>query len=498
MKKYDVIIIGGGIGGLASGIILSKEGLSVCVLEQHSVIGGCLQSFKRHGRTLDTGMHYIGSMGKDQIMYQYFKYFGITDDLRLHKLNDDGFDYFHFSDGESYCHAAGNERFVDTLSRRFPEDRKGIETIVNQMQNIGDMIAPEVLRSGKLYNRGGKDYTTVAAYSEIERNINNDRLRNVMAGNTGLYAGDKLTTSMYEYGVITHSYIQGAYAFEDGSQQLADLMVRQIERNGGEVRLNARVEKIHLEGDKAEYVELTSGERIFGERIISSIHPSTTFSILENNTVYKKAFFTRMNSLANTYGIFTTYLLMKPNTVKYENSNHFYFNINDVWSLDYMYKGANIPGVLMCMQPNSRNQYTDVISLLTPMPFEQCARWADTTIGRRGDDYKAFKEHFGNAVIDFVSQFNPNLKENIEFIHTASPLTYRDYTSTPEGSAYGLVKDCRNPLASLVFARTKISNLLITGQSLNIHGCLGATISAAVTCSEILGEEYLAKKIGNA
>ena len=498
MKKYDVIIFGGGIGGLASGIILSKEGLSVCVLEQHSVIGGCLQSFKRHGRTLDTGMHYIGSMGKDQIMYQYFKYFGITDDLRLHKLNDDGFDYFHFSDGESYCHAAGNERFVDTLSRRFPEDRKGIETIVNQMQNIGDMIAPEVLRSGKLYNRGGKDYTTVSAYSEIERNINNDRLRNVMAGNTGLYAGDKLTTSMYEYGVITHSYIQGAYAFEDGSQQLADLMVHQIERNGGEVRLNARVEKIHLEGDKAEYVELTSGERIFGERIISSIHPATTFSILENNTVYKKAFFTRMNSLANTYGIFTTYLLMKPNTVKYENSNHFYFNINDVWSLDYMYKGANIPGVLMCMQPNSRNQYTDVISLLTPMPFEQCARWADTTIGRRGDDYKAFKEHFGNAVIDFVSQFNPNLKENIEFIHTASPLTYRDYTSTPEGSAYGLVKDCRNPLASLVFARTKISNLLITGQSLNIHGCLGATISAAVTCSEILGEEYLAKKIGNA
>ena len=498
MKKYDVIIIGGGIGGLASGIILSKEGLSVCVLEQHSVIGGCLQSFKRHGRTLDTGMHYIGSMGKDQIMYQYFKYFGITDDLRLHKLNDDGFDYFHFSDGESYCHAAGNERFVDTLSRRFPEDRKGIETIVNHMQNIGDMIAPEVLRSGKLYNRGGKDYTTVAAYSEIERNINNDRLRNVMAGNTGLYAGDKLTTSMYEYGVITHSYIQGAYAFEDGSQQLADLMVRQIERNGGEVRLNARVEKIHLEGDQAEYVELTSGERLYGERVISSIHPSTTFSMLENNTIYKKAFFTRMNSLANTYGIFTTYLLMKPNTVKYENSNHFYFNIDDVWGLEGMYKGVNIPGVLMCMQPNSRNEYTEVISLLVPMPFEQCARWADTTVGRRGEDYKAFKEQFGNAVIDFISQFNPSLKGNIEMIHTASPLTYRDYTSTPEGSAYGLVKDCRNPLASLVFARTKISNLLITGQSLNIHGCLGATISAAVTCSEILGEEYLAKKIGNA
>ena len=498
MKKYDVIIIGGGIGGLASGIILSKEGLNVCVLEQHSVIGGCLQSFKRHGRILDTGMHYIGSMEEGQIMHQYFKYFGITDDLRLRRLSDDGFDYFHFLDGQTYQHASGLDNFIDTLASRFPEDRDGISAIAQKMQNIGDMIAPEVLRGGRLYSRGGKDYTSVSAYSEIEKSITNERLRNVLAGNTGLYAGNRLTTSMYEYGVITHSYIQGAYAFEDGSQQLADLMARQIERNGGEVRLNARAEKIHLEGDKAEYVEMASGERIYGNRIISSIHPSTTFSMLENNTVYKKAFFTRMNSLANTYGIFTTYLLMKPNTVKYENNNHFYFNLDDVWGLEAQYKGVNIPGVLMCMQPNSRNEYTDVISLLVPMPFEQCARWADTTVGRRGEEYNEFKERFSSAVIDFVSHYNPSLKHNIETVHTASPLTYRDYTSTPEGSAYGLVKDCRNPLASLVFARTKISNLLITGQSLNIHGCLGATISSAVTCTEILGEEYLAKKIGNA
>ena len=57
MKHYDAIIIGGGLGGLTSGVMLSKEALNVCVLEQHSVIGGCLQSFQRNGRVLDTGMH---------------------------------------------------------------------------------------------------------------------------------------------------------------------------------------------------------------------------------------------------------------------------------------------------------------------------------------------------------------------------------------------------------------------------------------------------------
>ena len=94
--------------------------------------------------------------------------------------------------------------------------------------------------------------------------------------------------------------------------------------------------------------------------------------------------------------------------------------------------------------------------------------------------------------------FYPDLRRNIEKVYTASPLTYRDYTSTPNGSAYGIIKDCRNPMVTLMPAKTRVSNLLLTGQSLNIHGCLGTTVSSAITCSEILGIEYLSKKIGNA
>ena len=107
MKQYDAIIIGGGLGGLVTAAMLSKEGLHVCVLEQHKVIGGCLQSFEREGYVLDTGMHYIGSMSKGQVLYQYFKYLGIVDSLRMRKLDENGFDHFHFLDGTNYCHAMG-------------------------------------------------------------------------------------------------------------------------------------------------------------------------------------------------------------------------------------------------------------------------------------------------------------------------------------------------------------------------------------------------------
>lgn len=497
MKHYDVIIIGGGLGGLSCGVTLSKEGLDVCVLEQHHTIGGCLQSFKRDGYTLDTGMHYVGSLSKGQIMHQYFKYFDIVDELRLRKLDESGFDFFHFSDGTSYCHAMGYDRFVEILSKDFPEEYNNIKAFSSEIKHVGNLVSPDILREGRISN-GGFEFMSMSAYDEINKYIRDEKLKRVFAGNAGLYAGDKLTTSMYEYGMITNSNIDGAYAFVDGSQQLADLLSDKIKSHGGAVVLKSKVKTIHLEADRADYIELESGERLTAKWIISSLHPATTFSMLENNTIYKKAFFTRMNSLPNTYGLFTTYLLMKSNTTKYINQNHYLFNNPDVWASEGDYKGFNIPSTLLCMQPNSENEYAKVITLLTPMRHSEYERWNDTSLRNRTSDYEAFKQRFSEAVVDFVSQFYPDLHNNVEKIYTASPLTYRDYTSTPQGCAYGIVKDCRNPLVTLMPAKTRISNLLITGQSLNIHGCLGTTVSSAVTCSEILGIEYLSKKIGNA
>ena len=60
---------------------------------------------------------------------------------------------------------------------------------------------------------------------------------------------------------------------------------------------------------------------------------------------------------------------------------------------------------------------------------------------------------------------------------------------------YGFVKDASNPMKSLISPRTKVKNLFFTGQSLNMHGILGVTIGGVVTCSEILGREYLLNKI---
>ena len=58
-EEFDIIVIGSGLGGLECGVMLSREGMGVCIVEQAAVPGGCLQSFRRRGHSIDTGMHYV-------------------------------------------------------------------------------------------------------------------------------------------------------------------------------------------------------------------------------------------------------------------------------------------------------------------------------------------------------------------------------------------------------------------------------------------------------
>ena len=127
-KHYDVVVIGSGLGGLVSAIILAKEGYSVCVLEKNNQYGGNLQTFVRDKTIFDTGIHYIGGLGEGQNLYQYFKYIGIMDGLNLKKMDEDGFDIISFENhDQEFPHAQGYDNFINQLIQFFPEEREAIE-----------------------------------------------------------------------------------------------------------------------------------------------------------------------------------------------------------------------------------------------------------------------------------------------------------------------------------------------------------------------------------
>ncbi|MBQ5401856.1 MAG: NAD(P)/FAD-dependent oxidoreductase, partial [Bacteroidales bacterium] len=84
----------------------------------------------------------------------------------------------------------------------------------------------------------------------------------------------------------------------------------------------------------------------------------------------------------------------------------------------------------------------------------------------------------------------PGLEEAVEKFWTSTQATWERYTGTPGGSAYGIRK---KDASCYVHPRTPVPGLYLTGQNCGLHGILGVSETAIVTCREIVGEELLNK-----
>lgn len=496
MSKYDVIIIGSGLGGLTCGATLSKEGYHVCVLEKNRQPGGCFQSFKRYGRVLDTGIHYVGSMDEGEILRQYFAYFGILDKLKMRRMDEEAFDMICYQD-KFYPFAMGHARFAETLSREFPKEKEALTRYVRMLDAVGQSISIDQLRNGR-FSSGNMDNFSLSAWEQIKGITSDITLQQVLSGNALLYGGNSCISTFYHHAIISNSYLQGAWRFVDGSMQVTDALADVIRQQGGTVLTDAEVTGISLSGNEVESVEVNHTEKLQTRYVISAIHPSTTLKLVEKTSLIRKATLTRLESLPNSYGLFSVYLLQKRNTTRYSNRNYFILGNETAWSNAQHPEDTRIRTCMISMEPNSLSEeYTDVICLLSPMYISELEAWRHTIVGRREAGYEEFKERKARELIAFAERYCPGLTRNTEKIVTTTPLSYRDYTGIPEGSAYGIMKNYTNPLTTLIPSRTRIPNLYLTGQNLNVHGALGVTLTSMLTCAELLGTEYLAKKVGN-
>ena len=121
--------------------------------------------------------------------------------------------------------------------------------------------------------------------------------------------------------------------------------------------------------------------------------------------------------------------------------------------------------------------------------------WENTRVGRRGKEYEEWKKRLETKLLDKLESLHPGFKESIKMCFSASPLTIRDYLGVKEGSLYGHLCDCKNLLASQMPIATKVRNLLLTGQNVNLHGICGVPLTAIQTAEGIVGYGKILEKI---
>ena len=482
--KYDAVIIGSGLGGLECAHILSKAGMSVLLLERGTQAGGCLQSYRRLGLAFDTGFHYVGGLDEGQSLHSAFRHLGL---LRLPwQRLDNHFDRVTIGN-QTFSFAQGYDAFVETLTVAFPAERDALNKYADMLKQCGeqqfDALNPQTEESSVL----SRLFET-SAYQYLTETFHDPLLINVLCGTSLKMELRKESLPLFTFAHGNGSFIESSWRLKGDGSLIVNSLADGIRMHGGEIICNAEVRELVEKDGKLVHAVCSNGEIYEGTIFISNIHPAVTCNLVKQSSRMKKVYRSRITHLENTFGMFTVSLRIKPQTLRYFNWNQYIYKEPDVWA--FHLKNNPVSGVLVsCRIPEDGSKYVQQVDLLTPMNWSECEQWSHTEVGRRGEDYKAMKKRVADECITLAERFIPGLRDRITGCYTSTPLTYRNYTLTPEGSAYGLRKDFRNPMITLLSPRTPIPNLLLTGQNLMLHGLHGVTMTALFTCAEVLGKE---------
>ena len=463
--NYDVIIVGSGLGGLICARQLAKEGRSVLVLERQAQPGGCLQSYRRGDFEFDTGLHYVGGLAEGQPLHEAFEQLGL---MRLPwvRLDAEGFDQVTIG-RQTFPLCEGFDRFANRLGEYFPQEKNALRQYVDMLRHLPPL----------------EESVEVNAYDWLTSLFRDPLLVNVLSATAMKMELRRESLPLFNFAHSMSSYIQSSWRLKGGGNMIVRSLVSDIKSFGGEVVCRAEVNELVEQDGRIVAAKCADGQTYEARVFISDVHPQLTFGWLKDSHLLKGIFRRRIQALENTFGMFTASLVLKPDTLPYFNHNKYVFKEANVWT--FHEDMDSVGGVMVSCRVPESGDYARQIDLLTPMPWTLCNHWEDTVVGRRDELYEQQKERLADECILLAERVIPGLRDMVEKRYTSTPLTWRDYTLSPCGSAFGVRKDCRQPLVTMLSPKTPVPNLFLTGQSLVLHGLEGVTMTAFKTLEEV-------------
>jgi all-trans-retinol 13,14-reductase len=141
--KYDVIIIGAGLGGLTAGAKLAKEGKKVLLVEQHDRPGGCATTFRRGDFTLEVGLHEMDGPSPRDMKTRIFNDLDVFSNVEFIKVPE----FYRFiNDRYDVVIPHSSEIATERLSALFPSETDGIRAYFNQILNPKKRAAEKDIR----------------------------------------------------------------------------------------------------------------------------------------------------------------------------------------------------------------------------------------------------------------------------------------------------------------------------------------------------------------
>lgn len=284
-SQPHAVVIGSGFGGLAAAVRLGARGYRVTVVEKLDAPGGRAYVHRQDGFVFDAGPTVVTA---PFLFEELWNLCGrrFADDVDMRPVTP--FYRIRFHDGVTFDYTGNAGAMRREVAKIAPEDVDGYERFVRLSEEIfrigfeqlahvpfsswSDMarIVPDMVRL--------QSYRTV--YGLVAKHVKNDRLRQVMSFHPLLVGGNPFsTTSIYAL-IAFLERNWGVHFPVGGTGALVRGLVSLIEGQGGAVRCNAEVKQILVDGRRARGIELTSGERLMADVVVSNADSAWTYRYL--------------------------------------------------------------------------------------------------------------------------------------------------------------------------------------------------------------------------
>ena len=515
MQQFDSIIIGSGAGGLSAALCLARAGQKVAVIEQHYVPGGWCHSFYIDGHRYSPGVHYIGGLDKGQSTCNLYEGLGIANELVFFRMNKDAYEHCWIGD-ERIDMPAGIDNLVNSLSEKFPKEKKGIQKYLKLVKTVSKELFLIPKMSGFWDNvtipyrtRHLGKYGLFRLKRVIGWHIKDPVLQSVLNIQCGDHGLPPSKASFPFHCALMDHYFNGGFYPMGGGAAIVKAMTNAIKRYGGVIKTGQAVKTILTEGDKkfkAVGVELQNGEIIRAKRVISNADPAATYKMVGHQNLSPK-------------------LLKKLEATRYSvTSLMFFISVNmdvreagidsgNIWfmpdkDLDGIYEGLTKVSILetdefdslfiscsSLKDPLSFNGKHHTLEVVTFIDYDSFMA-LNTNPDETHERYLKIKERLSEKLMNTFKRILPAVHKNIVHLEVGTPITNEYYINTTKGNVYGTEKGFMQTGPFSYKAKTEIENLYMCGASIMSHGVAGASYSGVKTAAEILGcrEEDLIQK----